>query len=74
MPDTKHFAIGDLFPQHVIDAAIEIGKKNLPTPHAELVALLTDEVMQHVNQVTGQENNRDYMAYMLEHALNQARH
>ena len=37
--------------------------------HPQLVALLDEEAMAHIDKATGQRNDRDYMAYALEYVL-----
>lgn len=61
--------IGGVFPTDVITKAREHVQRGHAPLHDHLRALLTDEVMAGINQRTGQENDRGYLAYVLEYAL-----
>lgn len=67
--DMQVMTIGEVFPTDVINKAREHVRRGHTPLHDHLRALLTDEVMAGINQRTGQENDRDYLAYVLEYAL-----
>lgn len=67
----KHFKLGDLFTSGDIDRALGIWNEE-EHPHARLRDEVVLPAMERINRVTGQENDPDYMAYMLEHVFNSA--
>lgn len=57
----RHFTVGDLFTEGEI-------RKAKGLSHQEILdQIVTPEKMKYLERVTGQENNRRYMAYMVEH-------
>lgn len=57
----RHFTVGDLFTESEIRKAKGLSHQEI------LEQIVTPEKMEHLERVTGQENNRRYMAYMVEH-------
>lgn len=65
----KGVKLTDLFTAEDITAAIKIMDTNTVSPAREIEEEVVMPKMAHINQVTGQENNSMYMAYMLMDAL-----
>lgn len=62
----KTFSLGDLFTEEDIKKCAKLKK----------AALIKDQVvihkMDHINQVTGQENDPMFISYLLEHVVSSA--
>ncbi len=65
----KQIKLADLFTPDDITEAIKIMDKNIVSPAREIEESVVKPKMVHINQVTGQENDSMYMAYMLLDAL-----
>jgi hypothetical protein len=69
----KHISIADFLTEAEIEQAITIYKTAAPGTFARLVAeqIITPN-MARINKALGQENDSRYLAYAVEHVLNQA--
>lgn len=72
-PKPKTFKSGDIFHVDELRAAIKLYETHGPGSrlHAELRDLV-DPIMPRINATTGQENDADYMAYVLEYIASRA--
>lgn len=70
----RQIRVGDVFTEAELSEAIDIVERNaLPTDKL-MERVVTDEVMARINESTGQENDRRYMAYALENAVKTVAH
>lgn len=72
--DPKAFSLRDLFTDAQLDRAFKIIYEHGGTSglNAMLIESVVREAMPNINEVTKQENNETYVAYLLQHAYNQA--
>lgn len=71
MSEGKSIALGQVFTDEQLLWALRI--VNTGRTAQEIVSRIEDEItkpaLQHINQVTGQENDARYWAYLLVHTL-----
>jgi hypothetical protein len=66
-------AIGELFTDENISNALALFESGSDALHERLLHEIVEPAMPHINKVTGQNNSADYMAYLLEYAVLEAR-
>lgn len=70
---SNEVAIGELFTDENINAALALVESGSDALHERLLHEIVEPAMPRINEVTGQDNSADYMAYLLEYAVSEAR-
>jgi len=70
-----HFSLANLFSREEVDVMERIWitlnhEHRIHDVHKELLAkVVTPEAMERIDRITGQKNDKDYIAYAIEYAL-----